>query len=93
MNKKVKKLVPELRFSEFMGDWTESKFSNLIDLISGQHLSPNQYFLYSGEIPCSEEQEKIANFLTSIDKKVEALSLQIEKLEEFKKGLLQKMFV
>ena len=40
-----------------------------------------------------EEQEKIANFLTLIDRKNKAVALQIEKLEKFKKGLLQKMFV
>ena len=40
-----------------------------------------------------KEQEKIANFITSIDKKIDAVGVQIEKLEEFKKGLLQKMFV
>ena len=34
--------------------------------------------------PVLKEQEKIANFLTVIDKKIEAVGLQIEKLEEFK---------
>lgn len=45
------------------------------------------------QIPVLDEQRKIANFLSSLDKKLEAISKQIELLETFKKGLLQKMFV
>lgn len=41
----------------------------------------------------TEEQEKIANFITAIDRKIEALSRKIEQTEQFKKGLLQKLFV
>lgn len=44
-------------------------------------------------IPIEEEQYKIANFLTSIDKHIEKISSQIENSKIFKNGLLQKMFV
>ena len=43
--------------------------------------------------PCLPEQIKIASFLTSIDEKIKQCSGQIEKTEEWKKGMLQQMFV
>ncbi len=58
---------------------------------------PHIYFKdYSKErikIPTSKEQTKIANFLSSIDKSIEILENQIEQSQQWKKGLLQKMFV
>lgn len=43
--------------------------------------------------PCLEEQIKIADFLTSIDNKLSYTSKQLEQAQQFKKGLLQQLFV
>ena len=45
------------------------------------------------KIPCIEEQTKIANFLSAIDQKIGVVAQQIEHAKQWKKGLLQQMFV
>lgn len=45
------------------------------------------------QLPCLEEQEKIANFLSNIDKIIEEENKKLEDLRQWKKGLLQQMFV
>ncbi|MBF4506520.1 restriction endonuclease subunit S [Flavobacterium sp. JLP] len=44
-------------------------------------------------VSCLSEQTKIANFLSAIDEKIALVATQIKDMHEYKKGLLQQMFV
>ena len=44
-------------------------------------------------IPSHQEQEKIAGFLTAIDERIEHTTAQLTHTKQWKKGLLQQMFV
>ncbi len=44
------------------------------------------------KLPLKKEQEKIANFLTKVDKLIEKQDEKVNNLEQYKKGMLQKIF-
>ncbi len=44
-------------------------------------------------VPCMAEQQKIAAFLSALDEKIALTRQQLDKTKQFKKGLLQRMFV
>lgn len=44
-------------------------------------------------VPCLEEQQKIANFLSSIDDQISIVQKQLDKTKQYKKALLQQLFI
>lgn len=44
-------------------------------------------------VPCFAEQKRIVEFIESIEQKINQVAQQIEQAQQFKKGLLQQMFV
>ncbi len=77
----------------------QKRFRIMLDLISpggagrNRVMSKKDFLTLKWELPCIEEQNKIANFLSSIDTKIQQTQKQLESSKEFKKALFQQMFV
>lgn len=77
----------------------QKKFRLMLDLISpggagrNRVMSKKDFLKLKWELPCIQEQTKIANFLSSIDKKIELTIKELNSTKEFKKALLQQMFI
>lgn len=79
--------------SYYMNNSKKYEIASLAQGISVIHIYNSQLGLLKLSLPSLSEQEKIANFLSSIDRKIELIEEELEKNKEFKKGLLQQMFV
>ncbi|EOU2059065.1 EcoKI restriction-modification system protein HsdS [Clostridium perfringens] len=56
-------------------------------------LNKKEFLKIEVQHPCFGEQVKIANFLSNIDNIIEKENQKLEELKQWKKGLLQQMFV
>lgn len=57
------------------------------------NITNSDFFKMPIPMPTYDERKKIANYLSAIDSKIETVTQQIEATQQFKKGLLQRMFV
>ena len=81
---------------DFLYQWIKCNKKELIKKSSGStflEISKKEIQKITIKLPIINEQNKIASFLSSIDKKIELVDFQLERNKEFKKGLLQQMFV
>jgi type I restriction enzyme S subunit len=70
------------------------KWVKCTSMRSGQPgINAEEYKSFKIFLPSLPEQQKIADFLTTVDTKISQVDLQIEKMTQFKKELLGQMFV
>ncbi len=69
------------------------RFMRLVTGTTVKHLYISDLKGLSFPLPHRDEQQKIVNALSALDAKIQAVADQVAKLQTFKKGLLQQMFV
>jgi len=80
--------------NQFVAEILNSVTKKYVSYVGNPKLMNNTMGGIKITIPSSiEEQVKIANFLSTIDTKIDLVTKQLEEVKKFKKGLLQQMFV
>ena len=79
------------------GFFNTKKYFNYITQIqrgnaNQSNITLKDFFNYQVNIPSLNEQQKIADFLTSVDKRIELLEKKKTLLETYKKGVMKKIF-
>lgn len=78
--------------SYYLNNRKKLDIANLAQGISVVHLYSSQLALLNLNLPSLPEQQKIASFLTSVDERIQQLSRKKNLLEQYKKGVMQKIF-
>ena len=73
--------------------WYEPKWKGLSQGSTFESVNTKSIESLEILVPSKLEQQKIADFLSAIDKKIELVAQQLEQARTFKKGLLQQMFI
>jgi type I restriction enzyme S subunit len=85
MKNKKEKLVPELRFPEFKGEWKNSKLGNIAEFDKGKNISKAD-ISEDGEIECIRYGELYTRYKEIIDEVYSRTNLDKEELVFSEKG-------
>lgn len=78
--------------SYYLNNAKKTRIARLAQGISVVHLYASQLASLNVNIPSPEEQNKIATFIMAIDKRIKILEKKKTDLEQYKKGVMQKIF-
>lgn len=73
-------------------DKTQKIISKLAGTSTIPDLNHSDFYRIPISFPCLSEQTKIANFLTAVDEKIQALRKKKELTQQYKKGIMQRIF-
>ncbi len=81
-------------FFSYLLNFNQQKIIQKVTGTTVKHIYNKDVKMLEFKVPSAfDEQKKIADFLQSIDSKIEIVKVQILQTQVFKKGLLQQMFV
>lgn len=90
----TRQIVPEFFKHYFKREEFISRLnSTVIGIRDGKQISYEPFSTLRLPVPSTEEQQKIATFLTALDDKIKAEQIRLNSAKQWKKGLLQRMFV
>jgi len=89
----ISELIPEFAQFLFRSAQVRRKIIRLAQGSTRYNMSKVEFMKQTIMLPTSKEQLKIASFLSAIDNKIEKANSQIDFMKNWKKGLLQQMFV
>lgn len=74
-------------------DYMLKQYKSLAGGSTVNNLNKELVSMTTVSVPCLEEQQKIADFLSALDETISYAKQEFDKWKELKKGLLQQMFV
>ena len=89
---KSESVYSQVFVSYFINQKLKRKISSLAKGVSISNVYNSDLKTLSLNLPTHPEQQKIASFLTAVDKRIALLQQKKEKLEQYKKGVMQKLF-